>query len=85
MFSVKSVLTPLVIAASTSATALVDDVVIITPVTAPDAGDVWPIGSVQMIIWDTTTIPAGNEDLAGFVLLGNLEDGSSDEHFDVRT
>ncbi len=84
MLSVKTLLALLTVAASASAAALFDDVVVITPITAPDAGDVWPVGSVQTITWDTTTIPAGSEDATGFVLLGYLEDGSSDEHLDLR-
>ena len=85
MFSFKSVLALLTVAASASAAALLKDVVVITPITAPDAGDVWPVGSVQTITWDTTTIPAGSEDATGFILLGYLEDGSSNEHLDLRT
>ena len=85
MFSLKSVVTLLTVAASASAAALLSDVVIITPIIAPDAGDVWPVGSVQTITWDTATIPAGSEDATGFILLGYLEDGSSNEHLDLRT
>ena len=44
MFSFKSVLALLTVAASASAAALLKDVVVITPITAPDAGDVWPVG-----------------------------------------
>ena len=54
-------------------------------VITPKAGDVWTVGSTQTITWDTTTIPAGSEDATGFILLGYLEDGSSNEHLDLRT
>ncbi|PIL22621.1 hypothetical protein GSI_15312 [Ganoderma sinense ZZ0214-1] len=84
MLSLQWVLALLTVAASASAAALLNDVVIITPITAPDAGDVWPVGSVQTITWDTTTIPVGSEDATGFILLGYLEDGSSNEHLDFQ-
>ncbi|KAI0632225.1 hypothetical protein C8Q77DRAFT_910051 [Trametes polyzona] len=52
-------------------------------VIAPQAGDVWPVGSTQTITWDTSDIPEEAKNQTGLVLLGYIEDGSENEHLDV--
>ena len=73
-------------AMAASATAVVpraSDIVISPPITAPEAGDVWPVGSVQTVTWDTSVIPPDAPVLTGEILLGYVEDGSTDEHLDI--
>ncbi|KAI0372271.1 hypothetical protein BV20DRAFT_940446 [Pilatotrama ljubarskyi] len=52
-------------------------------ITAPKAGDVWTVGTVQTIAWDTSNIPAANQNQTGLILLGFIEDGSIDEHLNT--
>ncbi|RPD62506.1 hypothetical protein L227DRAFT_485377, partial [Lentinus tigrinus ALCF2SS1-6] len=52
--------------------------------TAPVAGDSWPVGSEQTITWDTSDMPSEAEYQTGVLLLGYVEDGSSDEHLDIK-
>ena len=58
------------------------DVVVTPAITSPTAGEIWPVGSTQKVTWDTTTVPAGSN-ITGVLLLGFVEDGSSDEHLDI--
>ncbi|KAI0349584.1 hypothetical protein OH77DRAFT_1414735 [Trametes cingulata] len=52
-------------------------------ITEPKEGDVWTVGSVQTITWDTSNIPAANQNQTGLILLGFIEDGSIDEHLNT--
>ncbi|KAI0335091.1 hypothetical protein GY45DRAFT_1367109 [Cubamyces sp. BRFM 1775] len=54
------------------------------PITSPKAGDVWTSGTTQTVTWDTTNIPAANANQTGLILLGYIEDGSDDEHLDIK-
>ena len=79
----------LALAAVASASALVtvpraSTVVVSPPITSPEAGDVWPVGSVQTVTWDTSGIPAGSSSWTGEILLGYVEEGSTNEHLDIR-
>ncbi|RPD77719.1 hypothetical protein L226DRAFT_610950 [Lentinus tigrinus ALCF2SS1-7] len=60
------------------------DVVYRPQLTAPVAGDSWPVGSEQTITWDTSDMPSEAEYQTGVLLLGYVEDGSSDEHLDIK-
>ncbi len=62
------------------------DVVFRPDITAPIAGAVWNVGSIQTITWDTSNIPTDALNQTGIVLLGYVEDGDTtgNEHLDVR-
>ena len=80
----KSIIALAALAATASAVAVraVNDV--FSPrITKPTAGDVWDVSSVQTITWDTSNIPAANLNQTGLILLGHVEDGSTDEHLDI--
>ena len=62
-----------------------EDIVYLPQITAPEAGAVRPVASTQNITWDTSDIPAEAMNSTGLILLGYLEDGSLNEHLDVRT
>lgn len=59
------------------------DVVYRPQLTAPVAGDSWPVGSEQTVTWDTSDIPPEAIYQTGVLLLGHVEDGSDDEHLDI--
>lgn len=52
------------------------------PVTAPQAGDVWTIGSTQLVTWDTHEIPPSASNKTGILLLGYFDD-SEGENLDM--
>ena len=52
-------------------------------ITAPSEGDVWTVGSTQLVTWDTDDIPHYAKDNIGTLLLGYF-DGSTQEHLDTR-
>jgi len=52
-------------------------------ITAPSEGDVWTVGSTQLVTWDTGDIPHYAKDNTGTLLLGYF-DGSTHEHLDTR-
>ncbi|OBZ68973.1 hypothetical protein A0H81_11316 [Grifola frondosa] len=87
MFSFKIFLAAFAAVASTAVHATpvdepVQNVVFSPPITAPTAGMTWPIGSEQVVTWDTSVVPAGSENQTGLLLLGYLEDNS--EHLDIQ-
>lgn len=60
------------------------DIVYRPQLTAPVAGDSWPMGSEQTVTWDVSDIPPEAIYQTGILLLGHVEEGSSDEHLDIR-
>ena len=81
MFS-KIVLVLATVATAASAVAIPSALDVISPhITAPVAGDVWPVGSIQTITWDTSVVPP--QGAIGEILLGHFEDGSSSENLDL--
>ncbi|TBU29935.1 hypothetical protein BD311DRAFT_796293 [Dichomitus squalens] len=81
----KSILALAALATTASAVALrAADDVFSPSVTSPTAGEVWTVGSVQTVTWDTSNIPAANQNQTGLILLGSVEDGSTDEHLDIE-
>ena len=52
------------------------------PITAPQAGDVWAVGSSQNLTWDTSKIPHSAEDNTGILLLGYYDE-SEGENLDI--
>jgi len=53
------------------------------PVTAPQAGDAWSVGSTQLVTWDTDGIPPSAADNTGTLLLGYFEGSSEGENLDI--
>lgn len=51
------------------------------PITAPEAGDVWTVGSTQLVSWDTNEVPPSAANNTGTLLLGYWDD--SGENLDV--
>ncbi|KAI0720577.1 hypothetical protein C8T65DRAFT_293498 [Cerioporus squamosus] len=60
------------------------DVVYRPHITAPVEGDSWPVASEQTVTWDASDIPPEALYQTGVLLLGHVEDGSSDEHLDIQ-
>ncbi|KAH9859136.1 hypothetical protein C2E23DRAFT_718259 [Lenzites betulinus] len=77
MFSNKfaAIFTALVAAAVSVAAAPTN--IVDPPITSPKAGDVWTVGSTQLITWDTSNI-VDPTDVTGEILLGTLVDGQED-------
>ncbi|KAI1790164.1 hypothetical protein LXA43DRAFT_891553 [Ganoderma leucocontextum] len=59
------------------------DIAIRPDITAPTAGAVWNVGSLQTITWDTSDIPTEAMNQTGLILLGYLQDGDTSEHLDL--
>ena len=53
------------------------------PITAPRAGDVWTVGSTQLVTWDTHAIPPSAKDKTGTLLLGYFDDDRHGENLDT--
>ena len=53
------------------------------PITAPQAGDVWTVGSTQLVTWDTDEIPPSAADSTGTLLLGYFDGHSRGENLDI--
>ncbi|KAF8968952.1 hypothetical protein BDZ97DRAFT_300430 [Flammula alnicola] len=51
------------------------------PITSPKASVSWPMGSQQVVKWDTTDIPVQRVNTTGLILLGYMENGS--ENLDI--
>ena len=60
-----------------------EEIVFSPMVTAPAAGAVWEVASVQAVTWDTSNIPAEVQNTTGLILLGYIQDNSTSEHLDV--
>jgi len=61
--------------------------VIDLPVVHPAAGDVWHVGDVQTVTWDTAPLPSNEQDKTGMILLGFYNHTSTDptnEHLDTQ-
>ena len=53
-----------------------DLIVIAPPITQPQPGDIWPVGSTQQVCWDTSYLPPDAQDATGTIYLGFLENDS---------
>lgn len=49
----------------------------------PTLGSVWPVGTVQTLVWSLDTIPESAYGTPGSAYLGYYEDGSDSEHLDL--
>ncbi|KAF5314865.1 hypothetical protein D9619_007407 [Psilocybe cf. subviscida] len=85
MFSLKTVFTTVLLAASSVLAAPINGpnelIVLSPPITSPKQADAWPMGSHQVVTWNTSSIPSSHANMTGLLLLGYLEDGS--EHLDI--
>jgi len=83
-----AILSALALAVSTTTATPVDArgalIVVTPPVTSPKAGDIWPIGSGQLVQWDTSGIPDQARDYTGSIVLGYDDGFSSSENLDYR-
>lgn len=55
------------------------------PITAPHAGDVWPVKSSQTVKWDVTRIGDDGLNSTARLLLGHVEPSTGAEYLDIRT
>ncbi|KAI5121408.1 hypothetical protein M0805_003180 [Coniferiporia weirii] len=79
MFKSLFALATFVASASLSAaapTGPVIDIVYNPMITYPVAGTVWNAGEVHTVTWDTSAIPAGQNNATGTILLGHIENNS---------
>ncbi|CAK5284067.1 unnamed protein product [Mycena citricolor] len=54
------------------------------PIISPGSGTIWKLGSDEVVTWSTADIPSDVTNSKGKILLGYLEEGSSNEHLDVE-
>lgn len=52
-------------------------------ITSPQANDVWPIGTLQTVTWQTNEIPVEERNSTGSLLLGWVDSASQNEHLDI--
>jgi len=83
-----TLLSALVLAVSTTATPVriaerAKLIVYGPPITSPQGGDTWFVGSKQVVSWDTTNMPPAAANYTGTIYLGYHEDGSISEHLDI--
>jgi len=82
------ILSALALAVSTTTATPVDAraalIVVTPPVTSPKAGDIWTIGTGQLVEWDTSDIPDEAKDYTGTIVLGFDDGFSSSENLDYR-
>lgn len=79
MFAV--LLSAVALAVSTTATPLhvakrAELIVIAPPITEPQAGAVWPIGSTQQVCWDTSELPSYTQNAKGTLYYGFIANES---------
>jgi len=83
-----AILSALALAVSTTTATPVDGRaaldVVSPPITSPHAGDVWPVGSEQLVQWDTSGIPGEAQGNTGSIVLGYDDGFSSSENLDYR-
>jgi hypothetical protein len=81
-----TLLSVLALAASTTASPIAakrNELIVVSPsITSPHKGDTWSVGSVQVVTWDTFSIPPEGQHNTGTILLG-FSDGTGSEHLDV--
>lgn len=53
------------------------------PITAPRAGDIWTVGSTQLVTWDTNKIPPSAMNNTGTLFLGYFDGDSHGENLDT--
>lgn len=80
-----TLLSALVLAVSTTAThihtAKRSELIVVSPtITSPTAGVIWPVGSTQLVTWDTSDIPPSGQSNTGTILLGYYDNESSSEN-----
>jgi len=82
------ILSALALAVSTTTATPVDArtslVVVSPPITSPHAGDIWPVGSEQLVQWDTSGIPDKARGNTGSIVLGYDDGWSSSENLDFQ-
>lgn len=80
-----AIVSVLALAVSTTTATPVDaraELIVVTPhITAPADGDVWTIGSEQLVQWDTSAIPDEAKNQTGSIVLG-FDDGTGSENLD---
>jgi len=62
---------------------LISDLVVSPHITAPEEAVSWPMGSTQVVKWETDSIPEAQRNDKGMILLGYAGDGES-EHLDIK-
>ncbi|KAJ7643988.1 hypothetical protein FB45DRAFT_1020792 [Roridomyces roridus] len=69
-----TLLSLLTLALSTASTPVgPQQLVVVTPhITSPKAADVWTVGSIQNVTWETDNIPPGTRNFEGTLVLGFL-------------
>ena len=82
-----TLLSALALAASTTAEPIPvakrsELIVVSPPITSPRAGDMWPVGSSQIVTWDTSSIPQSGKNNTGTIVLG-YNDGTGSENLDI--
>ncbi|EDR13181.1 uncharacterized protein LACBIDRAFT_322658 [Laccaria bicolor S238N-H82] len=63
---------------------LISDLVVSPHITAPEEAVSWPMGSTQVVKWETDSIPEAQRNDKGMILLGYAGDGES-EHLDISS
>jgi hypothetical protein len=80
--------TALILAVSTNATPihvaerseLAELIVVAPPVTSPSQGEIWQVGSTQLVTWDASNIPESAKNRTGIILLGYIDGDTLSEH-----
>jgi hypothetical protein len=80
-----AIVSVLALAVSTTTATPIDaraELIVVTPhITAPADGDVWTVGSEQLVQWDTSEIPDQAKSQTGTIVLG-FDDGTGSENLD---
>ncbi|KAF9644283.1 hypothetical protein BDM02DRAFT_3077858, partial [Thelephora ganbajun] len=53
-------------------------------ITAPQAGDIWTVGSTQFVTWNTDRIPPSAVNKTGALFLGFLDGYATSENLDIH-
>ena len=80
-----AIVSVLALAVSTTSATPIDaraELIVVTPhITSPADGDVWTVGSEQLVQWDTSAIPDEAKSQTGSIVLG-FDDGTGSENLD---
>ena len=83
-----AILTALALAVSTTTATPIDaraKLIVVSPeIRKPEAGDLWTVGTQQLVEWDTSDIPDEAKNYTGSILLGYFEGMTDSEHLDFR-
>ena len=83
-----AIITALAIAVSTTTATPVDArselIVVNPPITSPAAGNIWPVGSQQLVQWDTSNIPPEADGYTGSIVLGYDDGQDESENLNYR-